>query len=81
MHASWLDQCEIYFSVVQPKVVSPNDFFDLAAIAERLSAFEGRYNTVVRPFEPKFTRNDLDDRLRRIAAHDQDAPRPLGAGA
>ena len=33
----------------EPKVVSPNDFFDLAAIAERLSAFEGRYNTVSGP--------------------------------
>ena len=49
VHASWLDQVEIYFSVVQRKVVSPNDFFDLGAIAGRLAAFEQRYNAVASP--------------------------------
>jgi transposase len=34
VHASWLDQAEIYFSVVQRKVLSPNDFFDTDAIAD-----------------------------------------------
>ena len=38
-YASWLDQAEIYFSVVQRKVVSPNDFFDLDAIAARLAGW------------------------------------------
>ena len=32
VHASWLDQCEIYFSIVQRKVVNPNDFTDLDQI-------------------------------------------------
>jgi DDE superfamily endonuclease len=79
VHASWLDQCEIYFSVVQRKVVNPNDFFDLAEIEERLAAFEQRYNTVATPFDWKFTRDDLNDLLKRIAAHERTAPPPLAA--
>jgi hypothetical protein len=69
VHASWLDQAEIYFSVVQRKVVAPNDFFDLDQIRARLAAFEIRYNAVATPFNWKFTRHDLEDLLRRIDAH------------
>jgi len=70
VHASWLDQCEIYFSVVQRKVVAPNDFFDLDQIRARLAAFEIRYNAVAQPFNWKFTQHDLEDLLRRIEAHE-----------
>jgi len=69
VHASWLDQAEIYFSVVQRKVVAPNDFFDLDQIRARLAAFEIRYNSVAIPFNWKFTRRDLEDLLKRIDAH------------
>ena len=31
-HASWLNQLEIYFSVVQRKVLTPNDFHSLAQL-------------------------------------------------
>ena len=77
VHASWLDQVEIYFSVVQRKVVSPNDFFDLAEIEGRLAAFEQRYNAAAEPFDWTFTRDDLNKLLVRIAAHEQGAPLPL----
>jgi hypothetical protein len=70
IHASWLDQCEIYFSVVQRKVVSPNDFFDLDQIRGRLAAFETRYNAVAQPFNWRFTRTDLNDLLDRLAARE-----------
>src|SRR5450755_225435 len=73
VHASWLDQAEIYFSVVQRKVVAPNDFFDLDQIRARLAAFEIRYNAVAIPFNWKFTRRDLEDLLRRIEAHENPA--------
>ena len=79
VHASWLDQAEIYFSVVQRKVVSPNDFTSLGQIRDRLAAFEIRYNTIARPFNWKFTRTDLDDLLNRIDAHDQIQPHVLAA--
>jgi hypothetical protein len=68
-HASWLDQVEIYFSVIQRKVLTPNDFTDLNQIRGRLAAFETRYNAIARPFDWKFTRTDLSDLLRRIDTH------------
>jgi hypothetical protein len=40
VHASWLSQVEIYFSIVQLKVVSPNDFTDLDRVQDRLTTFE-----------------------------------------
>ena len=66
VHASWLNQVEIYFSIVQRKVLSPNDFTDLDAVIDRLSAFETRYNQTARPFKWKFTTTDLDDLLARL---------------
>lgn len=77
VHASWLDQVEIYFSILQRKVMSPNDFSDLGEVAERLTAFEERYNAVAEPFDWRFTRHDLNDLLARIASHEPAAPRPL----
>ena len=70
-HASWLDQAEICFSVVQRKVLTPNDFTDLDQIRDCLAAFEARYNAIARPFDWKFTRADLSDLIRRIDAHDK----------
>jgi len=67
VHASWLDQAEIYFSVVQRKVVTPNDFTDLDQIRDRLAAFEARYNAVAKPFNWRFTRTDLNALLDRLA--------------
>ena len=78
-HASWLDQAEIYFSVVQRKVLTPNDFTGLDQIRDRLAAFETRYNEIARPFDWRFTRTDLGDLLRRIDAHDKTQPHTLAA--
>ena len=67
VHASWLNQIEIYFSVIQRKVLTPNDFADLDALAERLLAFQERYEQVAEPFAWKFTRHDLGRLLDRLA--------------
>ena len=69
VHASWLDQCEIYFSIVQRKVVKPNDFTTLEEITERLAAFEQRYNQRAVPFDWTFGRDDLDKLCARLDAH------------
>jgi hypothetical protein len=74
VHASWLDQAEIYFSVVQRKALNPNDFTSLDQIRDRLAAFETRYNTIAKPFNWKFTRTDLSGLLHRIDAHDTIQP-------
>jgi len=70
-HASWTDQIEIYFSIVQRKVVSPNEFTDLNQVRERLEAFEDRYNATAQPFQWKFTTSDLDELLARLDRHEQ----------
>jgi hypothetical protein len=70
VHASWVNQVEIYFSIVQRKVVTPNDFYDLNDVTNRLAAFEDRYNFAARPFNWRYTRADLDTTLKRIAAHE-----------
>jgi DDE superfamily endonuclease len=69
VHASWLDQCEIYFSIVQRKVVKPNDFTNLDQIAQRLAAFEKRDNALAKPFDWTFGRDDLDKLLARLETH------------
>jgi DDE superfamily endonuclease len=79
VHASWLDQCEIYFSIVQRKVVNPNDFTDLDQIRQRLTAFEPRYNAVATPFDWKYTRDDLNRLLARLDDHATPAALPTAA--
>ena len=69
VHASWLNQIEIVFSVIQRKVVKPADFDDLDALAQRLIEFEPRYNATAAPFDWRFTRADLNDLVRRIEIH------------
>ena len=78
VHASWLNQVEIYFSVVQRKVVSPNDFHTLDEVESRLLDFQQYYEQIATPFEWKFTKNDLNALLERIAGH-EDADRTLAA--
>jgi hypothetical protein len=65
---------EVYFSVVQRKVVAPNDFTDHAQVGDRLRAFEDRYNAAARPFQWKFTTTDLDALLAGLDRHAADHP-------
>jgi DDE superfamily endonuclease len=70
VHASWLNQVEIYFSLVQRKVLTPNDFADLAAVEQRLRLYEELTNRSPRPFEWRFDRAKLKAFLKRLAAHE-----------
>ena len=76
-HASWLNQIELFFSIVQRKVLTPNDFPDLTAVETRLRDFAALYNDTAVPFHWRFTRADLEDRL--AALPDLPPPRPSGA--
>ena len=76
IHASWLNQAEIYFSVVQRKVVTPNDFADLDTLEQHLLAFGRRYEQIAAPFQWKFTRHDLH---KLLAKTDTAQPTPLAA--
>ncbi|SRR6266513_4655461 len=66
IHASWLNQIEIYFSILQRKVLTPNDFSSLQELAQRLLAFGRHYQTIAKPFEWRFTRKDLTALLRKL---------------
>jgi hypothetical protein len=79
VHASWLNQVEVYFSVLQRKLLVPDDFADLGILASQILAFENRYNASARPFEWKFTRTDLNHLLSRLTLHGPAAPQPLAA--
>ena len=66
VHASWLNQIEIYFSIIQRKVLTPNDFTSLEMLADRLERFERHYEIIAKPFEWRFTRGDLNRLIRRL---------------
>jgi transposase len=66
VHASWLNQIEIYFSVVQRKLLTPDDVDDLITLAERIEAFEHRYNAAAEPFDWRFNTDDLHQLLQRL---------------
>jgi DDE superfamily endonuclease len=70
VHSSWLNQVEIYLSIVQRKCLTPNDFPSLAAVQERLLAFQRRYEQAATPFQWRFTRADLAQLMKRLAADD-----------
>ncbi|MDO8589410.1 MAG: IS630 family transposase [Armatimonadota bacterium] len=71
VHASWLNQIEVYFSIVQRKVLTPNDFCSLESTADRILQFQERYEEMAEPFEWKFTRHDLARLLAKLS------PKPL----
>lgn len=77
VHASWLNQVEVYFSVVQRKALTPSDFASLGDLEDRLLGFERRYEEVAQPFEWRFTRRDLHRLLRKLP----ERARPLAAAA
>lgn len=66
IHASWLNQIEIYFSVIQRKVLTPNDFSSLQELAERLNAYAKHYERIAQPFKWTFTRSDLEDLMHKL---------------
>ena len=79
IHASWLNQVEIYHSIIQRKLLDPNDFDNTAALARALNQFEHRYNQIAEPFDWSFTRQDLTQPLDRLDQRQNDVPLQLAA--
>ena len=67
IHASWLNQIEIVFSILQRKALTPNNFGSLDELAERILAFQDHYRQIAQPFDWTFTRRELDTVLARLA--------------
>jgi transposase InsO family protein len=70
VHASWLNQIELYFSIVQRKLLQPNDFHSTTELARSLNDFERHYNEIAEPFAWNFTSTDLAELVARLAAHE-----------
>jgi DDE superfamily endonuclease len=70
LHASWLNQIEIVFSIIQRKLLQPNQFDSIAQLARALNEFERYYNRVAEPFEWNLTSSKLAKLLERLSAHE-----------
>lgn len=66
LHASWLDQVEIYFSILKRKALTPNDFPSREAAVGRILEFQAHYQRIAKPFHWTFTRRDLAALLERL---------------
>lgn len=77
VHASWLNQVEIYFSIIQRKVLTPNDFASLEEVEQRLQLYEELSNQEPPPFDWKFDRAALLDFLERLEAKRRKSPADL----
>ena len=79
VHASWLNQVEIYHSIIQRKLLDPNDFESTAELARALNDFERHYNEIAQPFAWNFTRQDLAELMKRLDEPQPDRPLALAA--
>jgi len=66
VHASWLNQVEIFFSILQRKVLTPANSCSMDELAQRILAFQASYAQIAQPFEWRFTRSDLRKLLARL---------------
>jgi len=66
VHANWLNQIEIYFSILQRKLLTPNDFKSLKDLQQHLIEFQRYYEQIAKPFEWKFTCQDLTAMLNKL---------------
>jgi hypothetical protein len=68
MRARWLNQIEVYFSIVQRKVLTPNHFRAVTELS--LLRFQDHYCAAARPFRWKSSREDLKTLLAKIHVHE-----------
>ena len=74
VHASWLNQIEIYFSILQRNVLTPNDFENLKQLETSIMTFQSRYEQNAKPFEWKFTKQDLKKLMHKLKKDKNDFP-------
>jgi len=62
-HASWLDQIEIWFSILQRKLLTPNHFESLGALEAAIQAFMAFRNETAKPIQWTYTFEKLEKKL------------------
>jgi hypothetical protein len=65
-HASWLNQIEIYFSILARKALTPAHFENVDELSERVLGFQHEFASTAQPFDWTFTRQDLHALLDRL---------------
>jgi hypothetical protein len=75
-HSSWLNQIELYFSILKRKALTPMDLPDAAALEERIGSFQAYYNQTAAPFRWNFTVGDLQQYVQRLGDRGQWPPPP-----
>jgi hypothetical protein len=66
VHASWINQIEIYFSILERKVLTPNDFADLPEVRDHIMRFGREFSRHAEPFDWTFTRKDLRELMTKL---------------
>jgi len=62
-NASWLDQIEIWFSILQRKLLKPNDFESLRVLVRAIGSFVRYYNRAAKPIHWTYTVEKLEQKL------------------
>jgi hypothetical protein len=62
-NASWLDQIEIWFSILQRKLLQPNHFVSVAALEQAIADFISYYNQAATPIKWTYTVEKLERKL------------------
>ena len=70
IHASWLNQVEAVFGILQQKVLTPNDFASLESLETAILQFQALYNQIAKPFKWEYTKDDLKKTLSKIRARE-----------
>lgn len=70
-HSSWLNQIELYFSILHRKALTPSDFPSVEALRERIFQFQLLYNQRAEPFRWQYTRDHLEAYIERLALHEE----------
>jgi transposase len=62
-NASWLDQIEIWFSILQRKLLNPNHFESLDNLQTAIELFIAFYNRFAKPINWSYTVEKLEHKL------------------
>jgi transposase len=62
-NASWLDQIEIWFSLLQRKLLQPNHFTSLNELEQAIADFITHYNQTAKPLKWSYTDEKLERKL------------------
>lgn len=65
-HASWLNQIELYFSILERKALTPRDFSDANQMSTRILSFELQFSAQARPFNWHYSTTDMLNRMKSL---------------